>query len=329
MKENNNSEFAIIERYFQGSSARSDVLLGIGDDAALLTPPPGQSLVVTVDLLAAGVHFLADADPRGIGHKSLAVNLSDLAAMGAEPAWGTLAIALPGVEPDWLAAFCEGFFSLAEQYNLQLVGGDTTRGPLTISVQVHGFVPADQALRRDGARPGDRIMITGIPGEAALALAGLQGRAELPGAHRDTLLARLERPSPRIVQGLDLRGLATSAIDISDGLVQDLGHILRRSQVGARLLLERLPRSVALQGVEPGLALDCQLGGGDDYELLFTVAPPRLAELRRRAAAWDCELTEIGEIKTGGDLRLIRADGSVYTPTTGGFDHFAGIQSHD
>ena len=323
------SEFAMIERYFQRAGDRADVLLGIGDDAALLTPPPGQSLVVTVDLLAAGVHFLADADPRGIGHKALAVNLSDLAAMGAEPAWGTLAIALPGVEPDWLAAFCEGFFSLAEQHSLQLVGGDTTRGPLTISVQVHGFVPENQALRRDGARPGDRIMITGVPGEAALALAGLQGRTELPGAHRDTLLARLERPSPRIAQGLDLRGLATSAIDISDGLIQDLGHILRRSRVGARLELARLPGSPALQSVEPGLALDCQLGGGDDYELLFTVAPAQLAELRRRAAAWDCEPSEIGEIEAGNELRLIRPDGSVHVPAARGFDHFAGIQSHD
>jgi len=323
------SEFAIIHRYFQRPDTRADVLLGIGDDAALLSPPPGQSLVATVDMLTVGVHFLADADPAGIGHKSLAVNLSDLAAMGAEPAWGTLAIALPGVEPDWLAGFCEGFFGLADQHGLQLVGGDTTRGPLTISVQVNGFVPPGLALRRDGARPGDRILVTGIPGEAGLALAGLQEKLDLPAEHREHLLARLERPTPRIRQGLDLRGLATSAIDISDGLAQDLGHILRRSRVGARLELARLPASPALQGVETGLALDCQLGGGDDYELLITVPPARLAEVRARASGWDCPLTEIGEIEAGEELRLIGSDGRVHVPASPGFDHFAGVRSGD
>lgn len=317
------SEFSIIHRYFQRPGGRADVVLGVGDDAALLLPPAGQQLAVSVDLLAADVHFYADADPRGIGHKALAVNLSDLAAMGAEPAWATLAVALPGLDAQWLDAFCGGFFALADRHGLQLVGGDTTRGPLSIAVQVHGFVPPGKALRRDGARPGDRLLVTGIPGEAALALASLQGKLMLPTVHRDHLLDRLERPTPRVAQGLDLRGLASSAIDISDGLMQDLGHILQRSGVGARVELARLPDSPAFQGIEPSLVRDCQLGGGDDYELLLTVPPEHMAAVRTRASHWDCPLSEIGVIEADAGLRLIGPGGERQTVAVEGFDHFA------
>lgn len=318
------SEFSLIERFFQSALSRPDVPLGVGDDGALLIPPAAQQLVTSVDMLLADVHFYADADPRGIGHKALAVNLSDMAAMGAEPAWATLGIALPAVDESWLAGFCEGFFALADAHGVQLVGGDTTRGPLTISVQIQGFVPPGQALRRDGAKPGDQLLVTGIPGEAAVALAGLQGRLALPSAHREHLLGRLERPTPRIAQGLALRGLASAAIDISDGLVQDLGHLLRRSGVGATLELAQLPRSDALAALDPALVWEAQLGGGDDYELLFCLPTEQLSTLQDLAHDWPCPVTCIGEINPAGPLQLRDPNGGLYTPKDIGFDHFVG-----
>ncbi len=219
------SEFTLIDRYFAGRfPRRTDVVLGIGDDCALLAAPAGVCLAVTLDMLVGGVHFMADADPAGVGHKALAVNLSDLAAIGAEPAWITLGLSLPEPDERWLENFCQGLFALAAQFQVQLVGGDTTRGPLTIAIQAHGFVPPQQALRRDGARPGDAICVTGTPGDAGLGLAIAQGRCSAPSGHAAYLRQRLERPMPRIRQGLELRGLAGAAIDISDGLAQDLGH---------------------------------------------------------------------------------------------------------
>ncbi|MCB1820929.1 MAG: thiamine-phosphate kinase, partial [Candidatus Competibacteraceae bacterium] len=227
------SEFALIDRYFAAHDVRRpDVVLGIGDDCALLVPPSGQQLAVTMDTLIADVHFFAAADPEGIGHKALAVNLSDLAAMGATPAWATLALTLPQVDEKWLDAFCRGLFTLANRHEVQLVGGDTTHGPATvITLQAHGFVPPDRALRRDGARPGDHIYVTGTPGDAGLALAAAFGKATVTDQYADYLRLRLERPEPRIAQGLTLRGIANAVIDLSDGLAQDLGHILERSQV--------------------------------------------------------------------------------------------------
>lgn len=317
------SEFDLIRRYFARPASRPDVLLGIGDDGALLTVPAGETLAVTLDMLAAGVHFAAAADPEGIGHKALAVNLSDLAAMGAAPAWATLALAMPRADEAWLEGFCRGLFALAQRHGVQLVGGDTTRGPLTIAIQAHGFVPPGAALRRDGARPGDIVMVTGTPGDAALALAAAQGRATLPATHRDYLQARLERPTPRIQQGLDLRGLASAAIDVSDGLAQDLGHILERSGAGACLEVERLPRSPALAAsTDAEQAIALALAGGDDYELCFTVPPTRLAQVQAAAARWDCRCTAIGVIEAAPGLRCRHGDATPYRLGRSGYDHF-------
>ena len=319
------SEFMLIQRYFASQGlTRPVVLLGIGDDCALLAVPPGESLAVTLDMLVAGNHFLADADPAGIGHKSLAVNLSDLAAMGATPAWITLGLSLPTADEIWLESFCRGLFTLAEKFQVQLVGGDTTRGPLTITIQAHGFVPPDLALRRDGARPGDVICVTGALGDAALGLAMAKRQASGAADAVAYLRHRLERPTPRLRQGLDLRGLASAAIDISDGLAQDLGHILERSGVGARVQVERLPLSPALLAcTDSDSALALALAGGDDYELCFTVPPQRLQQVRALAPGWECALTEIGVIEAEPGLRCRRQDGAAYTLAKPGFDHFA------
>ncbi|MEE4376175.1 MAG: thiamine-phosphate kinase [Candidatus Competibacteraceae bacterium] len=319
------SEFDLIRRYLASRpTQRADVLLGIGDDCALLRVPQDAALAVTLDTLVAGIHFASDADPVGIGHKSLAVNLSDLAAMGAVPAWATLALTLPESDESWLAAFCEGFFALAGQFQVQLVGGDTTHGPLSISVQAHGFVPGHQALRRDGANPGDLIFVTGSPGDAGMALAILQGRLTPPSDSEQAtyLQTRLDKPTPRIRQGLELRGLASAAIDISDGLAQDLGHILESSGLGASLQVDQLPYSPAL-ATYADTAIAMALAGGDDYELCFTAPPAQVERILDLAAGWDCACTQIGVIETELGLRHLRADGTVYQPVRLGYDHFA------
>ncbi|MDX1655080.1 MAG: thiamine-phosphate kinase [Candidatus Competibacteraceae bacterium] len=317
------NEFQLIERFFQRTPRRRDVVLGVGDDCALLRPPPGQVLAVSVDLLVSGTHFLADTEPEGLGHKALAVNLSDLAAVGAEPAWATLALALPGVEEQWLEAFCRGLYTLARRHRVELVGGDVTRGPLAISCQIHGFVPEGQALRRDGARPGDRIFVTGVPGEAALGLAILQGELELKGEARAAALARLERPEPRIRAGLELRGLASAAIDLSDGLAQDLGHILTRSRVGAEIVVEDLPQSPLLAAWEdPRRAQVAALSGGDDYELCFTVPMDRVAGVEALARQWPWGAKAIGHITDGADLMVRHRDGRIFQSDRLGYNHF-------
>ncbi|HHW78203.1 MAG TPA: thiamine-phosphate kinase [Xanthomonadaceae bacterium] len=319
------SEFSLIDRYLatQGLS-RSDVALGIGDDCALLLPPTGQHLVVTMDTLVADVHFFAATDPAGLGHKALAVNLSDLAAMGATPAWATLALTLPAADENWLGRFCRGLFALADRHGVQLVGGDTTHGPTTvITIQAHGFIPPGLALRRDGAKPGDGIYVTGTPGDAGLALAAACGKTTVVAEYRDYIRRRLEWPEPRIAQGLALRGIASAAIDISDGLAQDLGHILERSRVGARLEVERLPLSPALAAsLDRDAALMFALASGDDYELCFTVPPERTVQLEALVTDWDCCCTRIGVITAEPGLRLIRADGSDFRLERLGYDHF-------
>jgi thiamine-monophosphate kinase len=319
------SEFSLIDRYFAARQLRrSDVVLGIGDDCALLLPPVGQHLAVTLDTLVAGVHFFADADPEGIGHKALAVNLSDLAAMGATPAWITLALTLSEADAGWLDRFCRGLFGLADRYAVQLVGGDTTHGPTTvITLQAHGFVPPGSALRRDGAKPGDGIYVTGTPGDAGLALAAAFGNAMIVEEYQAYVRGRLERPEPRIAEGAALRGIASAAIDISDGLAQDLGHILERSAVGARLEVDRLPLSPALvASLDRDTAMRTALAGGDDYELCFTVPPERASQLDSVAATWDCRRTRVGVIEPEPGLRLIRADGSAFPLERLGYDHF-------
>lgn len=314
------NEFDLIRRYFaQHGPQRGDVPLGIGDDAALLAPPPGQVLATTVDTLQAGVHFPLDTCAEDIGYKSLAVNLSDLAAMGAQPAWVTLALSLPTVDEAWLAGFARGFFQLANIHNVQLVGGDTTRGPLSISVQAQGFVPQAQALRRSGAQVGDGVFVTGTLGDAGAGLAVAQGKLTIHSPQRESLLARLNRPTARIAAGLALRAIATAAIDVSDGLAQDLQHILAASCVAAELQIDSLPISDALHA--SGIAEPWRLAAsaGDDYELCFTL--PAGAE--KNLAALACPVTCIGRIVTGAGLRWLDAAGSEIRGPQSGYEHFS------
>ena len=295
--------------------------LGVGDDAALLRVPPGQQLAVTVDTLVAGVHFPHETDAVSIGHKALAVNLSDLAAMGAEPAWVTLALTLPQADEDWLAGFSRGFLELAEGCGVSLVGGDTTRGPLSITVQASGFVPDGAALRRGGARPGDALCVTGALGDAGLGLAWLLGERILPAKVGQAVRARLDRPTPRVAAGLTLRGLASAAIDVSDGLVADLGHVLQASGVGATVDVDALPLSepVRMQSDARELAL----GSGDDYELLFAVAPAHLLQALERLQAQGLRCTCIGRIEVEPGLRLTDGEGRPYAADIQrGYDHF-------
>lgn len=323
MAKNNLNEFELIREYFASQPVkREDVVLGIGDDAALVTVPPEHELVVATDMLVAGVHFPESTDPRSIGHKALAVNLSDLAAMGAEPAWFTLNLSLPEARAEWLKEFCAGLYGLARRFDVALVGGDTTRGPLTVGIQILGLMPRWQALTRAGARPGDRIYVTGHLGEAALGLALVQGRLELPEEYQSPVVARLNRPQPRIAAGLQLRGIASACIDISDGLVADLGHVLEASQVGAQIALERLPLSPAYDHAHPQVGWEPALAGGDDYELCFTVPPAKEAELRKAAAQFGVAYHEIGAVESEPGLRIVDARGSLYRPSTRGYDHF-------
>lgn len=311
------SEFGLIRRYF--TRPAPGALLGVGDDAALLQPTPGQGLAVSTDMLVSGTHFFPDADPFLLGRKTLAVNLSDMAAMGALPRWATLAIALPAEEEDWLTAFSAGFFALAQQHNVALVGGDTTRGPLTLSVTILGEVPPDQALRRDGAQADDDIWVSGELGDAALALAHLQGRVSLADADYAACARRLHQPQPRVALGLALRGIAHSAIDISDGLLADLGHILDASGVGAELDSEALPVSLQLREYrQTRLALN----GGDDYELCFTAAPQRRDAIEHVSARLGLPLTRIGRVTAEPGCRLRDAHGALITLEARGYDHF-------
>lgn len=313
------SEFEIIERYFrQVRPLRDDVVLGMGDDAALLQVPAGYQLAVTVDTLVAGRHFPQHTDAFDIGYKSLAVNLSDLAAMGAGPAWATLSLTLPKADEQWLKAFAEGFFQLATQYRLDLVGGDTTRGPLSITVQLGGLVETGKALRRDSASPGQKLFVTGTPGDAAYALKQLKAGGRVD----PSLLRRFNRPEPRVDFGLALADTGAAAIDISDGLLADLGHIVCASRCGAALWVDRLPRSRALQAMPFEDVLSCQLLGGDDYELCFALDADKAGRVRKIAERQQLLLTEIGVIEPQPGIRCQHDDGSLLFPQGHGFDHF-------
>ena len=322
------AEFDLIERLRARAGTRADVVLGIGDDAALLAVPAGEQLVVTADTLNAGVHFPADTAAFDIGWKALAVNLSDLAAMGATPRWITLSLSLPASDPSWLDALADGLFALAGAHGVALVGGDTTRGPLSLGITAMGSLPAGAALRRDGARAGDRVWVSGVPGEAALALALWQsGQLDVAvpavDPHHEALRQRLVRPTPRLALGLALRGLATAAIDISDGLTADLGHLCRRSGVGARLQLAALPRSPALDALAPGApAWPLQAGGGDDYELCFAASPAATDQVLAAAAASGVAVTCIGTLHAGSGICWEAPDGRQWQPDRGGYDHF-------
>jgi thiamine-monophosphate kinase len=323
------NEFELIERFFTRAPRSPSVHLGVGDDAALLAPAPGCELAVSVDMLVGGRHFLVDTDPERLGHKTLAVNLSDMAAMGATPRWALLAGAFPAGDPDWLAAFARGFYALADAHGVELVGGDTTRGPWNLCVTIIGDVPAGMALTRAGARPGDDLYVSGTLGDAALAVAGLTGRVQLDGAVLDAARLRLERPVPRIALGEVLRGVASAAIDVSDGLVGDLGHILERSHAGATVDLAAVPRSTAmarmLAGESRALALECLLAGGDDYELCFTAPAAAAARIAEIAARLSLPLTRIGMI-TGVEAGFTVRDenGNPLAALPRAYDHFAG-----
>ncbi|MCB1663267.1 MAG: thiamine-phosphate kinase [Pseudomonadales bacterium] len=319
------SEFELIKQYFDDSTAQkqcADLVLGIGDDGAIISPRPDHDLIVAVDTLVAGVHFLSEANPYDIGFRSLAVNLSDLAAMGAEPAWFTLALTLPGADEEWLKEFSRGLFELARSYQLPLIGGDTTRGPLTISIQVLGYVPSAQALCRDGAKVGDLIYVTGSLGDAAGGLRLLQNKES--SLQDDYLQTRFLRPQARLKFGQCLRGLAHAAIDISDGLLADIGHITKRSGVGARVELARLPLSVQLKAVFGSeRAIEMALSGGDDYELCFCVAPTQADKVAELAKQLGLAITCIGCVEAEPGIRLYNAQGEpVDSALAAGYQHF-------
>ncbi len=318
------SEFDLIREYFSNQSyAREDVVLGVGDDCALLMPPAGMELVVTSDTLVEQIHFQRGADPMALGHKSLAVNLSDLAAMGATPAWVTLALTLPETDLFWLKSFSSGFLSLAEKHGVALVGGDTTRGPLSITVTAHGFVQPGTALRRSGASVGDRIFVTGTLGDAALALLARQEVCSVENGLAD-LEKCLDFPQPRLAVGNRLVGVANSAIDISDGLVADLGHICEQSGVGARLLLENIPVTAQVtEYLQQGGSWSTVIAGGDDYELCFTLSPEKIDLLDQLRPSLDCELTQVGEIVSEQGVSCILPDGSALDCSGSGYQHFS------
>ena len=311
-------EFDLIARIRARVATRADVVLGIGDDAALLAPPPGRQLVVTADTLNDGVHFPRGTSPADVGWKALAVNLSDLASMGAEPAWCTLSLSLPQSDPAWIEGFLDGFLDLAGQHGIALVGGDTTRGPLSIAVTAMGLVEPGRALRRDGARVGDEVWVTGTLGDAAGGLA-LLDREPVPA-----LRARLDRPTPRVAAGRALAGIATACVDVSDGLLADLGHVCARSHVAARIDVDALPASAALReafGEADRIAL--QASGGDDYELCFTAPADAGADIGAVSAQLGLRFTRIGRIVAGEGVHPVDAKSQPWSSPRRGYDHFA------
>lgn len=321
------NEFALIARHFARTPRRADVRVGIGDDGAVVAFETDMECVASVDMLVEGRHFAAGTDPQRLGHKTLAVNLSDLAAMGARPRYALLAGALPTSDSGWLSAFMRGFDALAARYGVELIGGDTTRGPLTLCVTVLGDVPAGRAITRAGAKPGDDVYVSGTLGDAALALAVRLGHIDVDAAGLRVAGERLDAPQPRIALGIALRGIASAAIDVSDGLTGDLGHILEASQVGAALDLAALPASDALRARTHGSgrdgALACLLAGGDDYELCFTASPALRTRIGAVAQDLSLALTRIGAITASPGLVVRDETGAAMSALPRGFDHFA------
>ena len=317
------SEFELIARHF--TRPLRHTVLGVGDDGAVVRPATGMDLVVSTDMLVSGTHFLPDADPEALGWKCLAVNLSDLAAMGAEPRWAVVAAALPEADEAWIAAFARGLFACADAFAVDVIGGDTTRGPLNLAPTVFGEVPQEQALTRAGARAGDDLWVSGTPGLAALGLNHRLGKVSLPDTAAARCLAALDRPQPRVGLGIALRGLATAAIDVSDGLLADIGHVLERSALAADVAFDLLPRAALDTGTPAELARQCLLGGGDDYELAFSAPPERRADIGALAAPLGLPLTRIGTLRDGtaGELILRDASGRSMPLPPRGFDHFA------
>lgn len=316
-------EFKVIDSFFSGrGQARRDVELSVGDDCALVNPAVNKSIAITCDTLVENVHFYPDMPAKALGYKALAVNLSDLASMGAEPAWMTLAITLPEIDEAWLEEFSASLSEIAEYYGVALVGGDTTRGPKSITITINGQVAKGKALTRSGARNGDWIYVTGTLGDSALGLDILRSKQVIVGEAAAFFIQRHYYPTPRVLAGQALRGLASSAIDLSDGLVSDIGHILKRSGAGAVVDVTKLPLSEAMKttlGMDE--ALSYALTGGEDYELLFTVPESQRGALEVALADTGVSFAKIGQISTGDKLRLIK-DGEPYHPTNFGFEHF-------
>jgi thiamine-monophosphate kinase len=314
-------EFDLIARHFTRPAANA--VLGVGDDCALVDVSNGMDLAVSTDTMVSGTHFFPDVDPETLGHKALAVNLSDMAAMGAMPYWAMLALTVPAVNHEWLAKFAKGFFDLAEEFGVSLIGGDTTKGPLTMTVTIMGEVPAGAALRRNGAKAGNDIWVSGNLGDAALAVAHRRGLLKL--AEEDYLEAvmRLYEPTPRVSLGQALRGMATSAIDISDGLLADLGHICALSKVGATVEADRLPVSaIGARHIDSPSGMAAIVAGGDDYELCFTAPENARDSIEDLTDMLGVPLTRIGEIRKGKGVSLLGGDGKPITVDGRGFDHF-------
>ena len=318
------SEFSIINEFFTGKqSFRDDVVVGIGDDAAITTIPPDCQLVTTVDTLVDGIHFDDKTSAFDLGFKSVAVNLSDLAAMGAEPVWATLVMSLPAPDTKWLSEFSEGLFTVLNQYQVQLVGGDTSKGPLTITLQLHGLIPQGKALLRNAAKPGDKIYVTGTLGDAGLGLMVKQGKLKLSVAHEQAVLKKLNQPIPRVEQGIALRGIANAAIDISDGLLGDLQHILQASQVGAKLYVDQLPLSIAMKSLDQSdESYTLPLNAGEDYELCFTVPESTLSALTDVFRNDQCSLSLVGEITADPGIVCINADEEELDIDSHSYNHF-------
>ncbi|REL34914.1 thiamine-phosphate kinase [Thalassotalea euphylliae] len=318
-------EFDLIKRFFAEQPVqRKDVHLGIGDDCALVSSGEHHHIAITTDTLVAGVHFFANAEPRAIGHKSLAVSLSDLAAMGAEPSWISLAITLPSVDENWVSEFCAGVFELAEYFNVQLIGGDTTSGPLSITVTAQGLLPANKGLSRGGAAVGDWLYVTGELGDAALALKMLQQEVKVAPEYQEVLLAKLHYPKPRVLAGQILKEYASAAIDLSDGLMGDLAHLCQASQVGANIVLDDLPLSAELlANVDADKARELALAGGDDYELLYTVSEDNKVGMETALRNAGVKFTCIGQLNKSMKLTTT-LDSNVVHVNAKGFEHFSG-----
>jgi thiamine-monophosphate kinase len=313
-------EFELIERFFTRPARRA--VLGVGDDCALLAGTPGMQWCVSSDMLVEGRHFLSTVAPQRLGHKALAVNLSDLAACGADPLAFTLALALPRADENFLEGFAEGLWTLAQRHGIDLVGGDTTAGPLNICITVIGQVPTGQALLRSGARAGDELWVSGTLGDARAALECFRGTLVLGGHAFEQLRRAMETPEPRVALGQRLRGVASSAIDVSDGLLGDLAHVMQRSGVGARLDLDALPRGTVLAGLPHALQRECLLHGGDDYELLFSAGPAQRGAVLAEARDVGVPVTCIGRIEPGAALVVTDGAGQPLAVTPRGFDHF-------
>lgn len=317
------SEFDLIARYFTRPVRHSALTLGVGDDCALLQPRAGHELAISTDMLVEGRHFFSDADANALGHKSLAVNLSDLAAMGAEPLAFTLALALPSIDENWLSAFSKGLFALADQHNIALIGGDTTKGPLTMSITVFGDIPTGQALRRSQAKVGDDIWVSGTLGDARLALSAIQGKLVLETHAFNQAAVHLHRPTPRIALGMALRDVAHAAIDISDGLLGDLQHVLKQSNVGATLQADDLPLGEILKSTQTTTVChEFALNGGDDYELCFTAPTTKREAVHQAATKANTVVTRIGQITAAREINILNAAGEALAISSNSYDHF-------